>query len=163
MNFFFSVLVIDRPRKPIQLVSLAIVNEAGEAYYAESGEFNIFDASEDKRSIICANLDQTHPKKLATIAREAQAFVGDSWVKFWAYNEVKEFEVLCRLLFDDDSVELWPNLYSELKDELQRNPPGMEEMQHNHHALANAQWVRDTWLWLRNRQVDASPGSGISE
>lgn len=154
MTYFFSALVIDSgPRDPIQLVSLALVNEAGDEYYAESGEWNILLAPEGMRADICASIDQIAPKLLRTIAREVEAFVAHRFPVFWGYHGALEFTALYQLFGHQALPPTWPFYCHELAVELERDgnprPPRMDEMQQEHHALPNARWVRETCLWLR--------------
>jgi hypothetical protein len=160
MNYFFSALVIDSgPRDPIQLVSLAIVDETGNEYYAESREYNILYASESNRSIICKSIDQIPPKSLATIADEVQAFVRHRFPRFWSYCGAQEFTAICQLYYNG-LPQTWPRFYHELAVELERvgnpRPPHMDEMANNHHALLNAHWVRKAYLWLMERHSGAN-------
>jgi hypothetical protein len=160
MNYFFSALVIDSgPRDPIQLVSLGIIDEIGNEYYAESREYNILLASESNRPIICKSIDQIPPKSLVTIAEEVQAFVNHRFPSFWSYCGATEFTALCQLFYNV-LPQTWPRFYHELAVKLEQQgnprPPHMDKMANNHHALVNAHWVRKTYIWLKSRTENTS-------
>ena len=159
-NYFFSALVIDSgPYERLQIVSLALVNELGEAYYSESREYDIRLAPEAQRTAIPHNVDQTNPKSLETIAQEAQAFVGHRWPTFWGWNGAQEFTAFYQLFFKIGLPDTWPRHFHELEVELDRDgnprPPRMDEMSDNHHALDNARWIRETYIWLQDRRLYA--------
>ena len=72
--------------------------------------------------------------------------------EWWAYYSAYDWVLLCQLYGSMIYLPIgWPMFCMDLKQALvaRGNPRLPEQTTVEHHALADARWVRDSWLWLR--------------
>ncbi len=171
MRFYYDTEFIE-DGSTIDLISIGIVADTGESYYAISTEFKPHKASQWVKENVLVHLPDrypTHPtqggsprlwgesfawKPRKQIRDELRAFV-DSFPghpEFWGYYSAYDHVALCQLFGTMmDLPKMWP-MYTrdiqQLADELLCfNLPPQESGLHN--ALADAQWTRDTYNYLR--------------
>ena len=154
----------------IELISIGMVKENGEMYYAENAEFDWSLATpwlhQNVKPHLCGPT-----KKRSTIRREVLDFAGKN-PEFWAYFSDYDWVVLCQLF--GSMVELpkhWPMFCLDLQQQLYLagNPIPPSQPAQEHHALADAQWVMETWRWLcarpnrgrKRTSRNTSPRSGL--
>jgi hypothetical protein len=69
------------------------------------------------------------------------------WAWYGAYDHVALAQLFGRMINLPNGVPMWTN---DLKQEVERrgNPSLPEQESAEHHALADARWVRDAYAWL---------------
>lgn len=168
MKYFLDTEFIEDGRT-IDLVSIGIACEDGREYYAVSEEANLTKASPWVRANVLPHLPRYGDpawKNRAQIKLELGGpfesldypFVlkNDS-VEFWAYFADYDWVALCQLFGTMmDLPKHFPMYCRDLKQEMDRVgvkrdqlPPGTDE----HHALADARWVRDSYLWMAKERM----------
>lgn len=94
------------------------------------------------------------PKPKWNIQREITAFCGES-PEFWGYFADYDWFLMCSLF--GGMLELpddWPMLCLDVKQAHLAHPTKAdsllpEQTNRQHHALDDAVWTREAWLWLR--------------
>jgi hypothetical protein len=163
MRFFIDTEFIEGgPKKPIQLISIGIVSEAGHEYYAISSEFNPDDASPWVRDNVLSKLEPESvvPRKpLEHIAVEIEDFVlcrgGDGKPEFWGYFSDYDWVVFCQIF--GSMINLPANFPMYCLDIKQLaftlgNPQLREQTTVEHNALNDARWNRTAWRFLRHKE-----------
>lgn len=163
MRFWFDTEFLEDPAYPIELISIGIVREDGEEYYAEvdldDAVFTRILDHEWLMANVVPHLDRTHMKYKSTIASEIREFTKGPKPEFWAYCGAYDWVVLNQLygamvdhptqwsFYCNDIAQLCTNLGFN-----RRNlPPITEEHGTAHNALADARWCRDAYYFLRNK------------
>jgi hypothetical protein len=162
MKFWFDTEFHEDGRT-IDLISIGVVAEDGREYYAET------DFAAEKAGYtdwLKANV-QPHlsrggeaERSRQIIRRELVEFMGDA-PEIWAYYADYDWVALCQLHGTMmDLPKGWPMYCRDLKQLVDQcgNPHLPAQTTTEHHALADAIWTKDTWLWLRDRQraIDAA-------
>lgn len=135
----------------IELISIALVAENGQSFYAVSNEFRISDCSSWVQTFVVPHLP--HPKEWLSrreIRSGLQAFVESMpWGKheFWGYYADYDWVVLCQLFgLMIDLPPSWPKYCRDLKQVMDDHGIEREDLPAQvgaeHDALADAQWVR---------------------
>lgn len=159
--------------KSIELISIALVSERGDEFYAVSSEFNTDDADDWVKKNVLTKLPpfdmldgppgETTWDSRVNIAESLRAFVSNltNTPEFWAYFADYDWVVLCQLF--GGMLKLpkgWPQLCLDLKQEMMRLgvskkqlPPQSES--HVHDALSDARWVCASHLAVR--KFDTTP------
>jgi hypothetical protein len=76
LKFFLDTEFIERGlQHPIQLISIGIVSESGDEYYAVSSEYDPATASEWVRVNVLSKITQDTPRPVDQIAREVRDWV----------------------------------------------------------------------------------------
>lgn len=143
--------------KTIDLISIGMVRDDGAELYLESSEV-------DWRKASTWVLENVHPHLFGQqysrkeIAQLVLSFAGES-PEFWAYYADYDWVVLCQLYGTMmDLPKGWPMFCRDLKQAmhgvLEAEVP--HQSMQEHHALADARWVRDTYLWLLALPATAS-------
>ena len=140
-------------------LSIGAVREDGAEFYVEfEADYSL--ANDWVRANVLPHLDGTqHPRGF--IAGSLIDFAdpgGDRFgerPEFWGYYCDYDWVLLCQLY--GRMVDLprgWPKFCMDLKQELVRagNPRLPEQAGTEHHALADARWIRDCWRWLHDQQ-----------
>lgn len=149
MKVFFDTEFIEDGRT-IDLISIGLVREDGDELYLISNEFDESRACPWVRENVLSHLPKTidvprHSR--AEIARQVRLFVCDIKPEFWAYYADYDWVVLCQLF--GRMIDLpsgWPKYCRDLKqlaDDLGIKLP--KQIEDEHHALADARWVRDSY------------------
>jgi hypothetical protein len=138
----------------IDLLSIGIVREDGETYYAEPAEADRSRASDWVRENVLPFL--TGPiKPRAQIAREIVEFAGKS-PEWWAYYADYDWVVLCQLYGTMMHLPTgWPMYCRDVKQvavEGGFDLSGVTYSGPEHNALTDALWTRDAWRLTVERQ-----------
>ena len=150
MKFWFDTEFIE-DGKTIDLLSIGIVAEDGRTFYAEPMEAN-HDAASDwvKNNVLPYLKGPRIPRNI--IAKNLIDFMGEN-PEIWAYYADYDWVALCQLF--GTMMELpstWPMYCRDVKqlcDSL-GNPTLPKQNTTEHHALNDALWTRDAWLFLQN-------------
>lgn len=145
MKIFFDTEFIE-DGKTIDLISIGLVREDGETYYAESNECNFDKADKWIFDNIVPHLNGKQ-KSRKKIAEEIIEFVGDS-PEFWAYYADYNWVVLCQLYGRMIDIPIrWPMFCRDLKQSLDLlgDPDVPKQTSNEHDALADASWVKETF------------------
>ena len=158
MRFFLDTEFIETGAlHPIMPISIALVSEDGDEYYAEftnvdwerAGEWVITNVKPYLRGGNCL-------KDRQIIANEIKEFVGES-PEFWAYFADYDWVLMCQLY--GRMVELpktWPFFCLDIKQYMWHFGVTKEQMEipnlQEHDALADARWNRKAFLWMFNYQ-----------
>jgi hypothetical protein len=150
VRVYFDTEFIEDGRT-IDLLSIGLVREDGETYYAEPEEADRSRASEWVAANVLPHL--TGPTKpRATIAREIVEFVGDS-PEFWAWFADYDWVALCQLFGTMmDLPDGWPYYCRDFKQVCDERGLSIEQADSNHNALGDAQWLADTMQSLAKEQ-----------
>lgn len=140
--------------KTIDLISIGMVREDGATYYAENAEcdYSCADPWVVENVILHLQFGET-VKSPERIAREIKAFAGEA-PEFWAYYADYDWVVLCQLYGRMiDLPKGWPKYCRDLKQEADRLSIKLPKQDTTeHHALSDAQWTRDAWQFLQDRE-----------
>lgn len=150
MNIYLDTEFIERPCT-IDLISIGLVKETGETYYAISDSFNNNLANKWVMDNVISKLEPDLSRKsLLTIKDEIIEFIGNDEPQFWGYYCDYDWVVFCWLF---GSMIQLPNRYPmycrDLKQELDRlslDKKWIEKWvgfpQEEHNALEDAKWNR---------------------
>ena len=159
MRIWFDTEFIE-DGKTIDLMSIGMVRDDGQIYYAEPAECRLEMASPWVWANVIPHLHGRHTdmsptghpclKSRAVIAAEVVAFVGDA-PEFWAYYADYDWVALCQLY--GTMMQLpkgWPMYCRDLKQwaDMLGNPNLPKQLDTEHHALHDAAWTRTAWEWL---------------
>lgn len=148
MNIYFDTEFIEYPNT-IELISIGMVKENGEAYYAISNEFDQAHANEWVREHVITKLESDIPRKsIAEIRGEILAFIGEDQPVFWAYFGAFDWVVFCWIFGSMlDLPANFPKYFLDLKQEMVRNQLDKDwkrstcpDPEGEHNALVDAQW-----------------------
>lgn len=154
MKVFFDTEFVEDGRT-IDLISIGLVREDGATYYAESAECDHSRADEWVVENVLSHLQKGQAVKArARIASEIIEFCGPN-PEFYAYYADYDWVVLCQLYGRMiDLPDGWPMFCRDLQQDIDAlkigKPPKQEGAEH--HALADALWTRDAWLWVEERR-----------
>ncbi len=147
MKYFIDEEFIENgPQEPIQFISIGIVSEEGDEYYAVSNEFDESSASEWVKENVIKKLDidPENRKPNAVIAKEVIKFIGNDPKPIFVTNYGSyDWVVFCQLfgtMMDlPENFPMWTYDLQQLKYDLRVNKvPEQEEGEHN--ALADARY-----------------------
>ena len=170
VKYFFDTEFIE-DGKTIDLLSIGIVAEDGRELYAEVDQRDVDHERADpwvKKHVIAHLWHRQKDKtefngwtrdggiggllRRSEIAREVRVFVGVSVTspEFWAYYADYDWVVLCQLFGRMiDLPKGWPMYCRDVKqlcDSL--GTPQLPEPTNEHHALADARWVKQAHAFL---------------
>lgn len=177
MNYFFDTEFIEDGRT-IDLLSIGIVSEDGREFYAEVDQRDVdyehagpwvkenvikhlWNRQNDKSEFNGWSRDGGTGGVLrrTEIANEIIRFVGQNPV-FWSYYADYDWVVLCQLYGRMiDLPKTWPMYCRDLKqliDMYRINPP--EQTGQEHHALFDARWVKQSFIYCAIAIEDFEPG-----
>lgn len=153
MKIFFDTEFIE-DGKTIDLISIGMVREDGETFYAESAECDLEKASRWVRKNVFPHLigiDKPFARaSRAGIAESVVSFVGYK-PEFWAYYADYDWVALCQLYGTMmDLPKGWPMYCRDLKQFCDGlgNPRLPKATDTVHHALNDARWARDAYTFL---------------
>ena len=160
MKYFLDTEFIEDGRT-IDLISIGVVCEDGRELYLESSEVDWSKANDwvlayVKPHLWGVDLDVVAPRD--EIAERLRLFVAQGRPEFWGYYADYDWVVVAQLYGTMmDLPSGWPMFCMDLKQYCVSlgDPRLPEQTSTEHHALADARWVRDSHLWLR--AVDESP------
>jgi hypothetical protein len=144
--------------RSIELISIGMVREDGETYYAETWEAHqLCQRSEWLMQNVQPRLGLDKFKARDEIAREIREFV-DEKPEFWAYYADYDWVALCQLYGRMiDLPKGWPMYCRDVKqicDDL-GNPEMPKQESAEHHALADAIWTKGVYEFLLKMQKKA--------
>jgi hypothetical protein len=152
VRIYFDTEFIEDGRT-IDLLSIGLVREDGETYYAEPAEADRDLASGWVRENVLPYMGGPI-KSRAAIAREVVAFVGDS-PEFWAWYADYDWVALCQLFGTMmDLPDGWPMYCHDFKQHVDEHgigalPEQGEADGPEHNALSDAHWLaRVAAPWL---------------
>lgn len=160
MNYYFDTEFIEDGHT-IDLLSIAMVSEGGNAIYFENAEADLSRANDFVREHVLPHLGPVEKRVSRVAIRHAILdFVGpDTSPLFIAYYAAYDWVALCQLFGEMvDLPKTWPFFCIDLKQELMQR--GVEMYQpdgQRHHALDDAMWVRSAWQFLE-AEPTARPG-----
>jgi hypothetical protein len=156
--------------KTIELISIALVSEDGQEYYAVSSEFNAEDCNDWVKANVLTKLPpfdmlgtargESIWKPRDEIANEIRELVlqGDEKPEFWAYFADYDWVALCQLY--GAMVDLppgFPMFCLDLKQEMYRRDLKKSDIPivntDGHSALSDAKWNRSVHRWLHGPQT----------
>ncbi len=157
MRYFFDTEFIEDGRT-IDLISIGMVCDDGRELYLESNAWDPRRASCWVREHVFPHLG--HPDHRISpyeIGRQVINFVlmGQQKPEFWAYYADYDWVALCQLY--GKMVDLpvgWPRYCLDLKQKcVEAGDPTLPEKDGTeHHALADAKWVKECWALLEERE-----------
>lgn len=145
----------------IELISIGVVSEDGRTYYAETPKARILAvASKWLATNVAPSLTQgnRHTYERWQITDALVAFMGEK-PEIWAYYADYDWVALCQL--HGRMIDLpkgWPMYCRDVKqlcDSL-GNPKLPDQKSQEHHALADAKWTREAWLFLNGLLVESA-------
>ncbi len=147
MKIYLDTEFIEKPNH-LELISIALVKEDGESYYAVSSEFNEKLANDWVREHVIPFLDsEADRKSLEEIREEVVEFIGPKIPEFWAYFAAFDWVLLTWLYGGMASLPYnFPFFCHDLKQEVDRIGFPEERFPQNpkkHHALWDARWDRE--------------------
>lgn len=146
MRLFFDTEFIEDGRT-IDLLSIGIVREDGQTYYAEPAETDRSRAGDWVQANVLPHL--TGPvKPRHVIAQEIRDFAGDH-PEWWAYYADYDWVALCQIYGTMmDLPPGWPMHCRDLRQYLDEH--GLANVRQpdsdDHNAILDAEWVRTTWF-----------------
>ena len=158
MRFFLDTEFIEAgPRAPIQLVSIGIVAENGNEFYAVSADFDERLANNWVKANVLPHLG-SHPRQsLETIRAGISVFVAENRLitqskpEFWGYYADYDWVVFCQIFGAMiDLPKGWPMYCRDLKQwcDSVGNPELPEQKSTEHNALNDARWNFAAWKFL---------------
>lgn len=144
----------------IELISIGVVSEDGRTYYAETvNAHELAQSSQWLAANVAPHLDKRYVCARWQIANSLIKFMGDN-PEIWAYYADYDWVALCQLFGTMmDLPKVWPMYCRDVKqlcDSL-GNPKlpvraglsgDSQGAGQEHHALADAKWTREAWLFL---------------
>ena len=148
MKIYFDTEFIEKPNT-IELISIGMIKENGEEYYAISNEFDPRKANDWVRENVIEKLEPNVPRKsIPEIRQEILEFVGAESPEFWAYYGAFDWVALCWIF--GSMIELpphFPKYYLDLKQEMvsKNLDKAWKRMvcpdpEGEHNALVDAKW-----------------------
>tara|TARA_Y100000780_G_C13690927_1_gene419544 strand:+ start:1525 stop:1980 length:456 start_codon:yes stop_codon:yes gene_type:complete len=151
MRIFFDTEFIDNG-STIEPISIGIIREDGETYYAEFLETDKSKANPWVKENVIPFL--TGPiKSRHDIKYEIIKFVGP-YPEFWAYYAAYDWVVMCQLFGRMIDVPLdWPNNCYDIVQlqEEKNNFRSLPQEGNQHNALDDAKWNKLTWEYLQDK------------
>lgn len=157
MRFWFDTEFYENGRT-IELISIGVVSEDGRTYYAETPEARRLAAT---THWLAANVaphltqDNRHTYERWQIGNALITFMGEK-PEIWAYYADYDWVVLCQLFGTMMSLPAgWPMYCRDVKQlcDERGNPRLPKQSGQEHHALADAKWTREAWLFLNGLLV----------
>ncbi len=164
MRYWLDTEFIEDGRT-IDLISVGIVAEDGREFYAESTECDLSRANDWVRRKVLPHVGPEHnPGALRAGRQEIAALVQqfcdpDRYGKpeFWGYHAGYDWVVLCQLFGTMKALPRgWPKYCRDLRqwrDELGVVRLPNQRLKGEHHALADARWAHDAWIYLAERRA----------
>lgn len=151
MKYWFDTEFIEDGRT-IDLLSIGVVSEDGRQFYAEPAETDRSRASPWVVENVLPHLKPSYVYPRAVIRERLLVFMGDR-PEIWAYYADYDWVVLCQLFGTMmDLPEHWPRFCRDVKQLAaeQGDPELPPQLTQEHNALADANWCRDAYYFLRS-------------
>jgi hypothetical protein len=176
MRFFYDTEFIE-DGKTIDLISIGIVAESGDSYYAISTEFRARKASQwvkdnvlvhlPKRNVNLSDMSVSPRLKEESLAWKSRKRIADDVRQFiqsfppkhelWGYYADYDHVVLCQLFGTminlPKDFPIWTHDIKQLCVSL-GDPKLPEQGKGEHHALADAKWNKQAYEFLKEYQLD---------
>ncbi len=137
----------------IDLISLALVAEDGRQLYCISSEFDPERCTDWVKANVLPHINPVLGVPRSDIRDRVLSFVGDDpKPEFWGYYADYDWVVLCQLF--GRMVDLpghFPKHCRDLK-QLAGKIKLPKQTGAEHHALLDAHWIRDSFVWLTGSQ-----------
>lgn len=160
MRWFLDTEFSERGHQyPVELISIGLVSEAGESYYAVSNEFDA-DGCNDwvKQNVLTRLPEKRYWKRRSQISKDIKRLISasikeDPAIEFWGYFSDYDWVVFCQLF--GTMIELpkgWPMFCHDLMQEMKRLSIRREHLPANpgaHDALVDAEWTKDAYHEVR--------------
>jgi hypothetical protein len=153
MRIFFDFEFIENGAEhPIIPISVGIVREDSEAYYAEFEEVDWSLANDWVLANVKPHLNGKNQLARRQIADEILEFVGER-PEFWGYYAAYDWVLLCSLYGAMvDNPKSWPMICYDIKQYMVHLGVTTEDLSipnaQEHHALADAHWNHRVFLEL---------------
>lgn len=147
--------------RTIDLISIALVSGDGREYYAVSSEFDLGRAQQNEwlaKNVLPHLPPRETWKPRVVIAGEIRTLLLHAGKpEIWAYFADYDWVALCQLYGRMiDLPDGFPFFCMDLKQLLVARGIQKSALPRQagaeHDALADAQWVRDAWLWIQRRE-----------
>jgi hypothetical protein len=154
-NRWFIDTEFNEDGRTIELISIALVSEAGEEYHAVSSQFDPDACNDWVKANVLPNLPSEPRNTRKTIAGDIRKLVlRDGKPEFWGYFCDYDWVVLCQLFGRMvDLPDGFPCFCLDLKQEMHRQGVKKERLPAQtgteHDALEDAKWIREAWLFLQ--------------
>lgn len=163
MKYFLDTEFIEGgPGKPIQLISIGMVDETGKVLYAISNEFREADASQWVRDNVLPNLAPTMPRhSLNEIAAMIRAFAPPATQpEFWGYYGDYDWVVFCQIFGTMMNLpDGYPMYLLDIKQlcVAMGDPRLPKQDAAEHNALNDALWNKQAWeslqIWTAKNSI----------
>ncbi len=153
MKYWFDTEFIDDTHT-IDLISIGIVNESDDTYYAVSSEFSLKKAKADawlNKNVLSHLPEENIWKPRQQIRGEILEFIGHN-PEFWVYNGAYDWVIFCQLFGHiRDLPKTYPWYANDIKQlahflPSSTLPEQLEQLKHN--ALEDAKWNKQAWQFL---------------
>lgn len=154
MRIWFDTEFIE-DGKTIDLLSIGMVNEAGDKLYMENAECDRSKASDWVKVNVLPHLNGPLYDR-AQIAKSIRSFAGGN-PEFWAYYADYDWVALCQLYGTMmDLPDGWPMYCRDLKQLADDKDADLSSISNpqEHNALADAIWCQTAHLLLTPRETD---------
>jgi hypothetical protein len=156
--------------RTIDLISIGMVREDGQTFYAESSECNLHNASPWVVQNVLPHLQGgSYVWNRKDMAEYIVAFAGGNRgekPEFWAYYADYDWVALCQLFGTMmDLPKGWPMYCRDVKqlcDELGNPPLKKQDDGSEHNALADALWTKMAWEYLMRHDIANHLERGLS-
>lgn len=147
IKVYFDTEFIAKPFH-LELVSIGLVREDGETYYAISSEFNPANAKPWVKENVLALLEpEITPKTLAQIRDDIRMFLAHRTPEFWAYYASFDWVLFCWIFDDMNAMPAhYPKFCNDLRQEIARLKFPKNQVprsQNKHNALDDALWNQE--------------------
>ena len=159
MKFFLDTEFIERGSKfPVTLISIGVVSDNGDTFYAESSEWSVAHCSQWIIENVLPHLKNDSRIPVSEIGRRLKDWVarvgGDSKPEFWGYYADYDWVVTAQMFGTMmDLPKGWPMYCNDIKQLCGSlgNPKLPEQGKGEHNALADAFWNRKAYYFLDER------------
>ena len=151
MKYFIDTEFIE-DGKTIDLISIGIVSEDGREFYAESWAVDWSKASGWVLDNVRPHLTGCNVMDRSELKKGILDFIGTDQPEFWGYFCDYDWVVFCQIF--GKMIDLPKNFpmycrdIKQLCDDL-GNPKLPEQGKSEHHALADAKWNKESYLFLK--------------
>lgn len=162
MKYFFDTEFEDHEGWPTTLISIGVVDEMGNTYYAENKDWNPVTSTKWLRENVAPHLvGGTAAKSIAQIVEDLKRMTyHDPEVQFWAYYGAYDWVFMCamfggffrlppnwrKVVFELDQ---WMATWGIPRDRWPKQQSG------EHHALNDALWNQEVYQWARTQFHEA--------
>lgn len=152
----------------VELISIGIVDQNGNEYYAQNKDCNLKRANAFVQEHVLPKLDYTSWKSIRTIRREVEEFVADSDPMFWCYHGNYDWVAVCGSIFGSmvDTPPHWPHGCFDLVQYgyhlgFDKIPILEEDLDGLHNALVDARINKRSYEWLKQQEIMQKSKSGV--